>query len=59
MNLCIDCKFREPGQWLTPLCNRPVADTSAELVCAKERHGRDDDACGQIGKYFQPAEPTS
>lgn len=32
MNLCIDCRHREPGQWLTPLCKRPT-DTQAELVC--------------------------
>lgn len=59
MRLCIDCRHREPGLYLTPLCKRPNAAPAAEMVCAKERHRRDDGACGQIGKFFEPTESTS
>jgi hypothetical protein len=53
MNLCIDCKFSERGGWLDPLCRRPAPRPAADLVCAKERHGREVDACGQIGGFFE------
>jgi hypothetical protein len=55
MVLCIDCKFRERGLWLTPLCTRPTADL-AERVCDKERHSSDPKACGQVARFFQPTE---
>jgi len=58
MRLCIDCRHRERGLYLTPLCKRPNAYPAAELVCAKERYSRDAGACGQIGKFIEPMEPA-
>ena len=56
MVLCLDCKFRELGLWLTSLCKRPTAAPAAELVCDKERYSRAPEACGQVARFFQPTE---